>query len=49
MPVGGAEELIERVRAAARPGDLLLMLGAGDVVEITPALMAALDEPRGRG
>ena len=49
VPVGGAEELIERVRAAARPGDLLLMLGAGDVVEITPALMAALDEPRGRG
>ena len=48
VPVGGAEELIERVRAAARPGDLLLMLGAGDVVEITPALMTALDEPRGR-
>ena len=47
-PVGGPEELLDRVVAAARPGDLLLMLGAGDIVEITPALMAAVDSARGR-
>ncbi|MGO1408122.1 MAG: UDP-N-acetylmuramate--L-alanine ligase [Brachybacterium sp.] len=45
-PVTGAEDLLGRVLAAARPGDLLLMLGAGDIVEITPELMAALDSVR---
>lgn len=31
----------------ARPGDLLLMLGAGDIVESTPAVMAALQDAAG--
>ncbi|ASK66638.1 UDP-N-acetylmuramate--L-alanine ligase [Brachybacterium avium] len=48
-PVAGAEQLVDRVVAAARPDDLLLMLGAGDIVEVTPGLMAALDSARGRG
>ncbi|AXK44637.1 UDP-N-acetylmuramate--L-alanine ligase [Brachybacterium saurashtrense] len=48
VPVAGLEELTEGVVAAVRPGDLLLMLGAGDIVELTPALMAALDAPRSR-
>ena len=47
-PVAGPEELLDRAVATARPGDLLLMLGAGDIVEITPALMAAVDSARGR-
>lgn len=46
-PVAPGEELHEQVLAAARAGDLLLMLGAGDIVESTPALMAALDAPGG--
>ncbi|ATG55316.1 UDP-N-acetylmuramate--L-alanine ligase [Brachybacterium ginsengisoli] len=48
-PVEGKEDLLVRAAAAARPGDLLLMLGAGDIVEITPALMSALENGRGRG
>lgn len=48
-PVAGEEDLLVRAAAAARPGDLLLMLGAGDIVEITPALMSALENGRGRG
>ncbi|ATG52518.1 UDP-N-acetylmuramate--L-alanine ligase [Brachybacterium vulturis] len=47
-PVAGDEDLVARVVATARPDDLLLMLGAGDIVEITPGLMAALDAARGR-
>ena len=38
-----AEQVAPQVAAAARPGDLLLMLGAGDVVETTPLVMAALE------
>lgn len=34
------------ISASARPGDLLLMLGAGDVVETTPLVMTALEAPR---
>ncbi|MDN5820994.1 MAG: UDP-N-acetylmuramate--L-alanine ligase, partial [Brachybacterium sp.] len=48
-PVAGAVQLVDRVVSAARPDDLLLMLGAGDIVEITPGLMASLDSARGRG
>ena len=38
-----AGQVLDLVPAAARPGDLVLMLGAGDVVETTPALLEALD------
>ena len=41
-------QLPEAVTDEARPGDLLLMLGAGDIVEMTPALMRALDEHEDR-
>ena len=42
-------QVLDLVPAAARPGDLLLMLGAGDIVETTPALLAALEaDPRDR-
>ncbi|MGO1835560.1 MAG: UDP-N-acetylmuramate--L-alanine ligase, partial [Actinomycetaceae bacterium] len=41
-PVAAGTELIEQAVAEAQPGDLLLMLGAGDIVEMTPPLMAAL-------
>jgi UDP-N-acetylmuramate--alanine ligase len=37
-----AGQVLDLVPAAARPGDLVLMLGAGDVVETTPALLEAL-------
>ncbi len=47
-PLGPEERAADLVVAAARPGDLLLMLGAGDIVETTPALMAALDDARSR-
>ncbi|MFC7458662.1 UDP-N-acetylmuramate--L-alanine ligase [Brachybacterium sp. GCM10030267] len=46
QPLTASDELPATVREVARPGDLLLMLGAGDVVELTPAVMAALDSPR---
>ncbi|GAA1488510.1 UDP-N-acetylmuramate--L-alanine ligase [Brachybacterium sacelli] len=45
-PLSDREQVPSAVREVARPGDLLLMLGAGDVVETTPAVMAALDAPR---
>ncbi|WP_422117026.1 UDP-N-acetylmuramate--L-alanine ligase [Brachybacterium sp. UNK5269] len=45
-PLGPGEPAADPVAAAARPGDLLLMLGAGDIVETTPAVMAALDAAR---
>ncbi|HEX7350119.1 UDP-N-acetylmuramate--L-alanine ligase [Brachybacterium sp.] len=47
-PVDGAEALTASIVLAARPGDLLLMLGAGDIVEITPSVRAALDAPGAR-
>ena len=43
-----AGQVLDLVPAAARPGDLVLMLGAGDVVETSPALLEALDAT-GRG
>ena len=42
-PLDEAGQVLALVPAAARPGDLVLMLGAGDVVETTPALLEALD------
>ena len=42
-PLDEAGQVLDLVPAAARPGDLVLMLGAGDVVETTPALLEALD------
>lgn len=44
MPTAAGAELTDKVVAEAQRGDLLLMLGAGDIVEITPTLMTALDE-----
>lgn len=44
MPIAAGTELLEQVVAGAQRGDLLLMLGAGDIVESTPALMTALAE-----
>ncbi|MEE1618792.1 UDP-N-acetylmuramate--L-alanine ligase [Brachybacterium sp. J153] len=35
-------ELAAAVASTARPGDLVLMLGAGDIVELTPSVLAAL-------
>ncbi|MGP9537879.1 UDP-N-acetylmuramate--L-alanine ligase [Brachybacterium sp. AOP43-C2-M15] len=35
------------VAEVARPGDLLLMLGAGDVVDLTPGVMTRLEALRG--
>jgi UDP-N-acetylmuramate--alanine ligase len=31
-----------QVAAAARPGDIVLTMGAGDVTELAPAIVAAL-------
>ena len=42
------EEAAAAVAGTAREGDLVLMLGAGDVVELTPGVLAALED-RGRG
>ena len=43
VPLDADAQVLDLVPAAARPGDLLLMLGAGDIVETTPALLAALE------
>lgn len=48
VPVEDEAQLAALVSAHARPGDLLLMLGAGDIVELTPALMTVLDAPGDR-
>ncbi|WP_193104245.1 UDP-N-acetylmuramate--L-alanine ligase [Brachybacterium sp. FME24] len=45
-PLVDGDQVATRVRDAARPGDLVLMLGAGDIVETTPAVMAVLDAPQ---
>ncbi|MGO2721352.1 MAG: UDP-N-acetylmuramate--L-alanine ligase, partial [Brachybacterium tyrofermentans] len=44
LPVAGPEQVAAAVRDAAAPGDLVLMLGAGDIVETTPSVLAALDD-----
>ncbi|WP_436698290.1 UDP-N-acetylmuramate--L-alanine ligase [Nocardioides sp. BYT-33-1] len=43
------DDVVETVVALARPGDLVLTLGAGDVTELAPRLLAALAEARPRG
>ena len=43
VPLDADAQVLDLVPAAARPGDLLLMLGAGDIVGTTPALLAALE------
>ncbi|GAA4530953.1 UDP-N-acetylmuramate--L-alanine ligase [Brachybacterium paraconglomeratum] len=48
MAISAGTELTDQVVAEAQPGDLLLMLGAGDIVEITPALMTALRDRENR-
>lgn len=40
------EDAPAAVAAEAREGDLVLMLGAGDIVEVTPAVLAALAAER---
>jgi UDP-N-acetylmuramate--alanine ligase len=42
-PLDEDAQVLDLVPPATRPGDVLLMLGAGDVVETTPALLAALE------
>jgi UDP-N-acetylmuramate--alanine ligase len=42
QPLTAASALPGLVAAEARSGDLLLMLGAGDIVELTPEVLAAL-------
>ncbi|MGO2537739.1 MAG: UDP-N-acetylmuramate--L-alanine ligase [Brachybacterium tyrofermentans] len=44
LPVAGPEQVAAAVRDAAAPGDLVLMLGAGDIVETTPSVLAALGD-----
>ncbi|MBB5831996.1 UDP-N-acetylmuramate--L-alanine ligase [Brachybacterium aquaticum] len=41
-PLDADDEVLGQVLAEARTGDLLLMLGAGDVVETTPDVLEAL-------
>ncbi|GAA1523445.1 UDP-N-acetylmuramate--L-alanine ligase [Nocardioides humi] len=41
--------VLEQVAALARPGDLVLTLGAGDVTTLAPRLVAALAEAKPRG
>lgn len=42
-----AAQAAEAVAAAAQPGDLLLVMGAGDVCEIEPQILGRLRERRG--
>ena len=42
QPLAAASALPGLIAAQARSGDLLLMLGAGDIVELTPEVLAAL-------
>ena len=48
-PLEAREEVAAEVAAAARPGDLVLMLGAGDIVEDTPAVLDSLRRAREQG
>lgn len=43
-PLEAREEAAGQVAGAAREGDLVLMLGAGDVVELTSGVLAALEQ-----
>ena len=42
--IGDRYEAAEAVGRAARPGDLVLTVGAGDVTELAPAVLAALSD-----
>ncbi|MCT1776582.1 UDP-N-acetylmuramate--L-alanine ligase [Brachybacterium sp. p3-SID957] len=46
-PLDARAPVPSQVAGEARPGDLVLMLGAGDVVEDTPAVLQALRRARG--
>src|SRR5699024_4428448 len=45
--VPGREETVRTVVGLARPGDIVLTMGAGDVTELGPQIMAALAEQAG--
>ena len=45
--VPGREETVRTVVELARPGDIVLTMGAGDVTELGPQIMAALAEQAG--
>ena len=47
-PLDDRAEVAGLVAGAARPGDVVLMLGAGDVVEETPVVLAALADAEER-
>ncbi len=42
--VSGREEAVRRAAALAHPGDIVLTMGAGDVTELGPRIVAALAE-----
>lgn len=46
---GALAEIAERVAALTRPGDLVVTIGAGDVTEVGPLLLEALERPQRRG
>ncbi len=46
--VASRDELGERLADEARPGDVVLLLGAGDIVKTAGELLAALERPGGR-
>lgn len=48
VPLQSDDEVLTRVVKEARAGDVLLMLGAGDIVEMTPRLAEALQGRVGR-
>src|SRR5699024_1182725 len=45
--VPGREETVRAVVELARPGDIVLTMGAGDVTELGPRIVAALAEQAG--
>lgn len=47
--VAGRTEAASAVAALARPGDLVLTVGAGDVTQLAPVVLAALDARLGAG
>jgi UDP-N-acetylmuramate--alanine ligase len=49
--VSGADELVDRIAAEARPGDVVLTLGAGDITKLGEPILARLGAsgPRGTG
>jgi UDP-N-acetylmuramate--alanine ligase len=43
------EEAVASTARAARPGDMVLVVGAGDVTTLVPGILGALEEHRGGG